>query len=81
MSRNRAPRAGRGGVQYGLLFAHAYHMVYIDLVGPACASRAAAASAGGAAQRAGGFCFTVMWRAGLGGQWRECGTAAPLGKP
>ncbi len=31
-------------------------------------SRAAASAAGVAAQRAGGFCFTVMWRAGLGGQ-------------
>ena len=74
MSRNRAPRAGRGGVQYGLLFAHASHLVYIDLVGPAYPSRASAAAAGGAAQRAGGFCFTVMRRAGPEGQWRECGS-------
>jgi len=74
MSRDRAPRAERGGVQYGLLFAHASHLVYVDLVGPAYPSRAAAAAAGGAAQRAGGFCFTVMRRAGPGGPWRECGS-------
>jgi len=73
MGRNRAPRAERGGVQYGLLFAHASHLVYVDLVGLAYPSRAAAAAVGGAAQRAGGFCFTVMRRAGPGGQWRECG--------
>ena len=74
MGEYRNPGAERGVVQYGLLFAHASHLVYIDLVGPAYPSRTPAAAAGVAAHRAGGFCFTVMWRAGPGGRWRECGS-------